>query len=451
MIAVERGTAGAQGRGRAMTAMAIAAALTPLNSTMVAVALPVLGLEFGAPASSVTVWVVTAYLIATIVFQMPAGTVADRFGYARALALGRWLFAGGAVTAFLAPSLAVVIAGRLMMAAGGALMVPTVMALIRLVVPAPRRARAFGAMGAVMGGAAALGPALGGLIIARASWRLLFLVNLPLVVVSWLLQPPSFGPAGERPARPAFDWIGSVLIGATLVCFVVATRLSSPAVFVLAALSLLCAGALALQERRAAAPVLDLTLFRARAFSAGAAIIALQNLAMYALLAQVPFLFGAGSTGMNTGLGVAIMGMTASMALASPIGGRIAELVGARATVVAGGASGAAGIVLLAQLPVTATPWQIGLRLLLVGLGLGLSTGPSQAAALSAIDAGRSGMAAAALSTLRYVGAVAGTAILGLALAPGGDSLAQHHLALWVFAAAFVLSGFSALGLTASR
>ena len=436
--------------GRVLAAVAIAAGLTPLNSTMIAVALPAMSTDFQTSASSVAVWVVTAYLVATIVAQMPAGSVADRIGYARTLTVGRWMFAAGAAAAALAPSLGFVIAGRLLMATGGALMVPTAMALLRVVVPLERRPRAFGAMGAVMGGAAALGPALGGLVIARAGWRVLFVVNLPLALLSWVLQPAAFGENVRPPARRgAFDLAGSLLLGGALILSVLATRMLAPVAWMAAGGSAVLFAAFVVQERRSGAPVLDLTLFHEPAFVAGALVIALQNLAMYALLIQVPFLFAAG--GASSRLGLAVMGMTATMALMSPVGGRLAELVSAKVTVIAGGLAGAAGIASLVQLSPVASPVQIGARLLLVGLGLGLSTGPSQAAALSAIAAERSGMGSAALSTLRYMGAIAGTAILGLALAGGGDSLAQQRVALWIFATAFVLSAAAGFGLGGSK
>ena len=384
-------------RGSVLVSAALGAALTPLNSTMVAVALPALSMEFSAPAARVTLLVVTGYLIATIVSQMPAGAVADRVGYARALTWGRWTFGLGAAIGMLAPSLGLVVAGRLLMAAGGALMVPTAMALLRVAVPVERRPRAFGAMGAVMAGAAALGPAFGGLVIARASWRVLFLVNIPLTLLSWLLQPKVFEAEVKDRRRGDGHW----------------------------------------QDGLA-------RIFQTRAFVAGGAVIALQNFAMYALLVQVPFLFGGEHRGSS--LGVAVMAMTAAMAITSPIGGRLAERTGAAAMVLIGGAAGAAGVIALLQLPPDAGAVSIGLCLLPIGLGLGLSTGPSQAASLSAIDPERSGMAAAALSTLRYAGAIASTAMLGLLLGGGGD-VSRQHLALWLFALAFVLSALSGLGL----
>lgn len=442
---------------RGFAAIGVAVALTPLNSTMIAVALPAMARDFQAAPSSVTVWVVTAYLIATIVFQMPAGAVADRMGYGRTLTLGLWLFMAGATSATLAPSLWFVIVGRLLMAAGGALMLPTAMALLRVVVPAERRPRAFGAMGAVMGGAAALGPALGGLIIARASWRVLFLVNLPLAVLSWWLQPRDLttGVKTRRREHP-FDWVGSLLLGSALVLAVLSTRLSAPVAYAAAAAGLLLFLALVVQTRFVSAPVLDFTLFRETPFVAGSLVIALQNLAMYALLVQVPFLFaGGGPSGSR--FSAVVMAMTAMMAIMSPVGGRLAERFGSRTTVSVGGLTGTLGVLALVPLSsmardgVAISSLQVALPLVVVGIGLGLSTGPSQAAALSAIDPERSGMASAAISTLRYMGAIVGTAILGLALSGGGNSLVAQQRALWCFAAAFALSAGAALKLRISR
>lgn len=390
------------GRDRVIGAVAIAAALTPLNSTMVAVALPALSAEFAVAASSVTAWVVTGYLVATIACQMPAGRVADGVGYARALTLGRWIFAGGTIAALAAPTLALVVVGRFLMAAGGALMIPTAMALLRITVPPERRPRAFGAMGAVMAGAAAAGPALGGLLAGRFGWRALFLVNVPLLVVSALLQP-----RGLSEVQPA----GQVGRGTGW----------------------------------------GLELLRIRGFAAGACVIALQNLGMYALIVQIPFLFAALSRASAPQIGVALTLMAATMAVTSPLGGWISEWAGVRATVFAGGLLGAVGIASLTRIGPSFALADVAGRLLLVGLGLGLSTGPSQAAALTAVDHRQSGTASAMISMLRYLGGIAGTTILSVALGPHADSLARHHAALWIFVGAFGASCVCATLLTPIR
>lgn len=376
-------------RGSVLTSAALGAALTPLNSTMVAVALPALSATFAAPAARVTVLVVTGYLIATLVVQIPAASIADRIGYSRALTWGRWTFGLGTIAGMLAPALSVVVAGRLLMAAGGAMIVPTAMALLRVAVPAERRARAFGTMGAVMGGAAAIGPAIGALMTEHFGWRSLFLVNIPLLLASWWLQPSV---ADERPAghERRFDW----------------------------------------------------RFFTRRGFFAGAGVISLQNLAMYSLLIQVPFLFGAvtvpgARASQGSELGLAIIAMTFTMAAVSPLGGWLVEWLGVKLVVAAGGFIAALGVMALGALPTTATPREVGLRLLLVGLGLGLSTGPANASAISAVPQHQSAIASATVSILRYLGSITGTVILSFAFAGG---IARQHLALWIFVAALAIS-----------
>ena len=428
-------------RGSVLVSAALGAALTPLNSTMVAVALPALSEQFAAPAAAVTVFVVTGYLIATLVLSVPAGSVADRVGYTRALTWGRWMFAAGAVLGAIAPTLGAVVAGRLLMACGGALINPTAMALLRISMPPEKRSRAFGTMGAVMGGAAAIGPGLGAWLTASVGWRSLFLINLPLLVLSWALEPRP-ATASERREPRAFDWGGSVLIGGALLSVTFATRVNSPLAYWLAAAGVVLFIALVMHERRVDAPVLNLSFFRLRGFVAGAGVIATQNLAMYSLLIQVPFLFGGGS---DTRLGLAIIAMTFTMAAMSPVGGWLVEWIGVRTVVAAGGLLATLGVVALTRLATSALPSEIGARLLLVGLGLGLATGPANASAVSAVPAHQSAMASATVSMLRYLGAIGGTVILSIALAGGAGGDGRPQLALWMFAGALMVS--VALGL----
>jgi MFS family permease len=426
-----------------LVAAAIAASLNPLNSTMVAVTLPALSAEFAASASSVTVTVVTAYLVATLIFQVPAGSIADRIGYSRALGIGRLLFLAGAVAGAVAPALWLVVVARLVMAVGGSLNIPTAMALVRVAVPENRRGRAFGTLGAVLAGAAAIGPAIGAWMSSHFGWRTLFLINVPMIAASyaaqWLSGRDIDTQTTRRSPAPAFDWLGSALIGATLVLLTFATRAASPLAWWLAAIGI-AAGLLQLwHERRVPSPVLRLSLFGERTFVAGSGVVATQNLAMYSLVLLVPFLFGS-SSGADPQLGLAIIAMTATMAATSPLGGWLADRFGARAIVSAGGLSGALGVVGLIQLSPGSSAVAIGARLLLVGLGLGLSTGPAQAAALRAVPATHSGIAAATVSMLRYLGAVVGTVVISYAVSDGAGADARHRVALIVFATSFAIS-----------
>jgi MFS family permease len=191
-------------------------------------------------------------------------------------------------------------------------------------------------------------------------------------------------------------------------------------------------------ERRVPNPVLQADLFRERGFTAGAIVIATQNLAMYSLLIQVPFLFGDGAA--DSRLGLAIIAMTATMAVMAPVGGRLVERLGVRGVVGAGGLLAAAGVAALAQLPPDASSLAIAGRLLFVGLGVGLSTGPANASALTAVPSQLSATASATVSMLRYLGAIAGTVVLGYVFAGTADGATRHHVALWIFVGALLVS-----------
>jgi MFS family permease len=157
----------------------------------------------------------------------------------------------------------------------------------------------------------------------------------------------------------------------------------------------------------------------------------------------VPFLYRSD----ESRLGLVMMAMTATMAAWSPLGGRIAEKVGVQRVVLAGGVAGAAGIVAIMQVGMSGSLAGLAAGLLLVGVGLGLSSGPAQASALSAVDQRQSAMAAALMSMLRYGGGIAGTGILSVALAGGASDPARHRAALWTYALAFVSSALLARAL----
>lgn len=369
---------------RTFAGLALAAVLAPLNSTIVAVALPSIATAFGASESLVTRWLVTAYLVVAIVAQSPAGRAADTWGYSRVLTLGRALFGLGAILAALSPQLAVLGAGRVLMALGGALAIPTVFALIRNSVPESSRGRMFGIFGAIMGTAAAIGPLIGGSLTSRFGWHSIFIVNLPVVALSLLLEPPRREP--KREARAPLGVMGFF------------------------------------------------RLFARPSFAAGSAIVALQNLAMYAMLFLLPFFLA--RTGFDpSATGRMLLFFTVAMVLASPVGGRLSDALGSRAVAMSGATIGTVGASLFVAGGALAP------ALVLLGVGIGVSTSPSQAAALSAVDASQAGAASGALSTMRYLGGVLGSGLVAVLAA------SPHDPRLWVFPAVLFASGIAALSL----
>lgn len=436
--------------GRELLALALSVALVPLNSTMLAVSLPSIARDLGIAPGPLTQGLVTSYLVAGIVAQSPAGKLGDALGHARALAIGQALFAAGSVAGWSARGLPLLVAARVLMAVGGALMVPSAMALVRVRVAEELRGKAFGAFGAVMGLAAAIGPLVGGQLDARLGWSSLFLANAPLVLLAALLARGAASPTRGRPVR--IDVAGALLLGASLTLLVLASRhepLAAPSLRLASAgLGAALLAAFVAWERRAAEPVVDLTLFARPAFAASVGVIALQNLATYALLFLLPAVLARAFGASSRATGEILLPLTLGMVALSLAGGRLVPRAGARALVATGSLLACAGALTLALWPIR-SPGDAALALALVGAGVGLATPAAQAAGMGAVDRARSGMAAGVSSTMRYLGGVAGVAIVG-ALA-GGEPLASLRTgALW-FAAALALAAALAAGVPGRR
>ena len=209
----ESATDGATTRG--LVAACLAASLMPLNSTMIAVAVPAISHDVGHDPGTVTQALVATYLVAAIALQSPGGKLGDRIGQWRAFAVGQIVLFLGALAGFLAPTLWLLTASRVVMAAGGAIVVPATIALLRTELPEAKRGRAFGIFGSVMSLAAGIGPLIGGELVRLFDWPSIFLANIPVLAVSAVLAITARHVHTPRePAR--FDWLGSTLLAAAL-------------------------------------------------------------------------------------------------------------------------------------------------------------------------------------------------------------------------------------------
>ncbi|MDC0666270.1 MFS transporter [Nannocystis radixulma] len=429
---------------RLLVAIAVSAALAPLNSTMVAVALPEMARTLHEESGVLRQALVTSYLLTGIVLQSPGGKLGDRLGHRRALGLGQLLLAAGSMLAWFWPELVGLTIARVVMATGGAIVVPSATALLRTELPPEVRGRAFGAFGAVMGLSAGLGPTLGAALVGRFGWTSIFLANVPLLALSAALAHA--GPVARRSAvtQPRFDLVGSLLLGVSLLGL--ALGLEHTDLRWAVGLGIVGLGLFAVWERRAADPVVDFSLFRRPAFVGGSLIIALQNFAMYSTIFELPQvagrLFHVGPRDVGSTL-LAMMGM---MVVASPFAGRFTDRFGPRRVALLGCSLALAGMLLLAMLPLHSLTDAVP-PLVLLGAGLGLTSAPSQSAAMSDVPANRSGMAAGLTSTMRYVGGIAGLTVLGMVLTdePAAEVVMHEHVVvLSIFAGALLLT----LGLT---
>lgn len=436
-------TSGTGGRTawRGLVAALLSASLLPLNSTMISVALPDIARRFDHPSGTVTHTLVGIYLVAAIVLQSPGGKLGDRLGHWRVFAIGQVVTGLGSVLGFTAPTLELLVVSRVLIAAGGALIVPTTVALLRSELPAERRGRAFGMFAAVMSLAAGLGPLVGGELVSAFGWPSIFVVNLPVLAVSAVLAATVRRSSVLRDATSRFDWSGSLLLGALLTAFVLGLEAAGALSVVWLGLCVALVVPFVWRERHAADPVVAFSVFRLPAFTAGTVLIAVQNLAMYTLVFELPqvltalFALDAASTGRL------LVSMMVAMVATSLIAGRLVDRLGPRPVAVLGSLTSLAAIGVLVASGL-ATPEEVRLPLVVLGIGLGLATPAAQTASLSAVDRRDSGMAAGVNSTMRYLGGVVGIAVLGRSLDLGGGRdavLGEHRVMLAVFAGALLV------------
>ncbi|MEE8353440.1 MAG: MFS transporter, partial [Dehalococcoidales bacterium] len=407
--------------------VALGTMLAPLNSTMIAVALPRVVDAFDTTVASAA-WLVTGYLVAMASLQPIAGKIGDRLGRRRLVLVGLALFGLVSLGAAVAPNLWLLLTFRGLQGMAGALVIPSGTALVRDVVPAERRARAFGLIGAAAGVAAALGPLLGGVLIEAAGWRAIFYVNLALVGPALLLARrwlPRDAPSGDS---LRIDAVGAVMLAVILGTFVwLLTSLStgiSPVVPAVAGPAVVAlAVVFAIRETRHPDPIIPPGLFRRRSFAAACGAIGLGNLAMYTLLLSVPLLLAGRSGASSSQTGLVLSSLSVPMILFAPVGGRLADRFGRRlptsaglALVVGGTLSPAligAGIALPALIP----------SLALVGAGLGLSMPGLQTTAVESVASRQAGVAAGVFSTSRYLGSIVGAAVLVAFLGADGSDV----------------------------
>jgi EmrB/QacA subfamily drug resistance transporter len=403
--------------------------LAPLNSTMIAVALPQIMDRLRVDVSSAG-WLATAYLIAMASLQPVTGKIGDRLGR-RWLILGGLLYFGAASTgAALSTSLPMLLFFRVQQGIAGAVALPNGMALMREIVPAGRRASRFGLLGALIALAAAGGPPLGGLLVEVLGWQSIFYVNVlfivPALILGWSVLPSR--PPGPRDRGVPFDLVGALLLSLLLIglaWLLTQSRRGEVLVGLLpGSIGMLSVAAFFLWwELRHSDPVLQPRFFTRRAFAAATSAISLSNLAMYSTLFSFPILLSGQAGWTDLRIGLLLTAMSAAMVLFAPLGGRLADRFGRRWPTVAGLVLLSAGLLLLRL------TWRIGpevatapaLPLLLVGLGLigvgvGLASAGLQTSAVEAVEPHEAGVASGVFSTSRYLGSIVGTSALAVLL-----------------------------------
>jgi EmrB/QacA subfamily drug resistance transporter len=424
--------------------------LIPLNSTMVAVAIPSITRSLDASVTA-SGWLVTAYLIVMAAFQPIAGKLGDRYGRRVFLLGGYALFALASAAAALAPNVYVLIACRGGQALAGSVIFPNGSALLRQIVPEERRGARFGLLGSSIAFGAAIGPPLGGVLLEAGDWPAIFWVNLPLciVVLAIAIRTIPRDVVERRDAR--FDVLGSTTLAAVLAAGAwLLTRIDDVSATLAAAVGVCLAGGAAFflrHELRHPDPVVQPRFFRRRTFATATAGIALSNLGLYVLLLVVPFILEERPGWTESQIGLVLTSMSMGMVVLAPIGGRLSDRLGRRVPAFIGMTLLASGVTSLALLGSDVDGSLLVAVLAVSGIGIGLGSGSLQTSAIESIEPEHAGMAAGASSTSRYLGSIVGAAVLAGAVASGKGL----GVVLWMTAIAAVAAAILALGLPGRR
>lgn len=401
--------------------------MAPLDSSIVNIALPTLTKYFAVGITTVE-WVVMSYLLTTSSLLLSGGRLGDIHGHKRVYIAGFLTFTVASALCGLAPTIGWLIAFRVVQALGGTLMLATGPAILTDAFPSAERGKALGILAVSVALGLTAGPFLGGIIVAQIGWRWIFFVNVPVgIVVSALaafILKESRGPAGRR-----FDYLGSAAALAALFALLLALSMGnawgwrSPATLGLLAGAAILAASFIRVERRAGEPMLDLSLFSSRLFSAANASALINYAALFVVVFLIPFylLDVFGTSPQRAGIVLAAVPLTT--AIVGPISGTLSDRIGSRLLSSLGLAVTAVALFGLSRTTSAEGVMPIALLLGLVGLGGGLFQAPNTSAIMGSVPRSHLGIAAGMQATMRNVGMVLGIALAGAivaTLAPKG-------------------------------
>jgi EmrB/QacA subfamily drug resistance transporter len=421
--------------------------LAALDIAVVGPALPALREAFGLTERAVA-WTFTAFVLANLVGLPIMAALADRVGRRRVYLVDVAIFAAGTVVVALAPSFGVLLAGRVVQGLGASGIFPVATAVVGDAYPPERRGRAVGMLGAVFGVAFLIGPAVGGILLAVASWRWLFALSLPLALIVWVLSVRTL-PESRSPEPRPFDAAGLGILTLLLAALVIGlsgldassftAALAEPVVWGPLLLAAALVPVLVRTERRAAAPILRPGLVARRPVQAACALAVGAGVveATFVLLSSyVVSAFGVAESTASYLLLLLVAGVT----VGAPVAGRLLDRVGARPVVTVATLLVAAGMGLVTLAPSLATHL---VGTVVLGVGLSGILGSSLAYILLAEAGADERAVAQGLSTIFLsVGQLVGAATLASLATSAETTVAGYQAGFGVIAVgALVLSG----------
>ncbi len=396
--------------------------MTLLDLTIVNIAIPSMITALGASLDEI-LWVVNAYVLVLAVLLITAGRLGDLRGQRKLFVAGVVVFTLASLACGLAPNPTALIAFRAVQGVGAALLMPQTMAIIIGTFPAERRGTALGIWGAVAGLATVAGPTLGGVLVTYASWRWIFIVNVPIGLLV-LVMTFAFIPDTRMERKHKLDLLGVGIATAGLFCLTFALiegqRFSWNAGIVLlfVAAAVLTAVFLLQQRRRQdAEPLVPFSLFRNRNFTVINAVATLVSIAILGFFLPVTIYLQSvlGYSAIKAGLILAPMSLIAL--LLAPIAGRKSDQVGGKYILLTGLALYGLGAAILVLQSRAGSNWPSFIpAVVIMGLGMGGIWAPMATEAMRGVPPQLAGAAAGVNNTLRQVGSVVGSAAVGALL-----------------------------------
>ncbi len=405
----------------ALASLSLSMLLSSLGTSIANVALPTLAKTFDATFPEVQ-WIVLAYLLASTTLIVSVGRLGDITGRRRLLLAGIFLFTLASVCCGLAPKLWMLIAARAAQGLGAAIMMTLTMAFVGEMVPKAQTGTAMGLLGTTSAIGTALGPSLGGFLIAGLGWQAIFLCNVPLGLVTFVLawRHLPIDRDASKIDRAGFDNVGTLLLAGTLGAYALATTIGQRGSFGWLNVGLLfgagCGiGLFFFAESRAVSPLVRLVMFDGSGLSASLGMSALVATVMMATLVVGPFYLSRG-----LGLDAKLVGLVLSVgpllaALTGLPAGRLADRVGAQRAAVAGLVGMAAGCVLLSTMP-RGIPGYVG-PIAITTIGYALFQTANNTAVMADVRANQRGVVSGLLNLSRNLGLITGASVMGAVFA----------------------------------
>jgi EmrB/QacA subfamily drug resistance transporter len=413
----------------------IGATMSALDVSIVNVAMPTLKTDFNTSMATIE-WVAMAYMLTLTVMLPFFGRLADMVGRSKLYNTGFVIFTIGSVFCGMATSASFIIAARVLQAVGAGLLQANSVALITQAFPSNELGKAIGIQGAVQAIAMAVGPFVGGLLIASVGWRAVFYINVPIGILGTLAGLFILPRQEQSGKREKIDYLGTVLFATGLAALVLAFNnvgklgWSSPVVIACFIAAFVLLPAFVFTELKVKSPMMDLKLFKNWTFTTGNLTGMLSYYVMFAVLFLMPFYFE-NVLGYSPALtGTLLTPIPLAMAFVAPVSGHVSDKYGPRIMTSAGMLAASIACFAFMFLRSSASlPILIG-ELVLLGIGMGLFTPPNNSAIMCAAPKEKLGLAGGLLNMMRSLGLIFGVDISGLIF----SNMEHQSLALHGFA-----------------